>query len=245
VIAAAALVTLALLGQAAPRTYRWRDAHGQVQITNTPPPPGAEVLEAPPPQAVEPGHAGRPEMLRQSANRGGRRQALLSPTQQQAWAALNRRLAKARAEGDRLTLEAVTDSLIHDCLWGNGLWAMPAVPLLSVALMGLLGWWLALGFRTGPKLPLVAGFILLGVGFGHLILNAFLYHPQAARLRQNLELLEQHMGTDRALRAEHRTLLQQRYQALERAAEPLQAPWRFPAEVEALRQALKQVMVEP
>ncbi len=244
-IAAVALATLVLLGQAAPRTYRWRDAHGQVQITNTPPPPGAEVLEAPPPQAVEPGHLGRPELVRQSANKGGHREVQLSPAQRQAWEALNRRLAKARSEGDRPTLEAVADSLIYDCLWGNGLWAMPAVPLLSVALMGLLGWWLALGFRSAPRLPLVAGFILLGAGFGHLVLNVFLYHPQAVRLRQNLELLEQHMGTGKALCPEHRTLLQHRYQALEQAAEPLQAPWRFPAEVKALRQAMKQVMVEP
>ena len=169
----------------------------------------------------------------------------MGDAQQQAWEALNRRRAKARAEGDRPTLEAVANSLIHDCLWGNGLWAMPLAPILSVLLMGLLGWWLALGFRTGPKLPLVAGFILLGVGFGHMVLNAFLYHPQAARLRQNLELLEQNLGTDRPLRPEHRILLQQRYQALEQAAGPLQAPWRFPAEVKALRQALKQVMVEP
>lgn len=244
-ITAAALAALTLLGQAAPRTYRWRDSHGQVQITNTPPPPGAEVLEAPPPQAVEPGHGGRPEMLRQSAGREGRRQGLLSPAQREAWEALNRRLVKARAEGDRPTLEAVADSLMYDCLWGNGLWAMPVVPILSVALMGLLGWWLALGLRTGPRAPLVAGFLLLGVAFGHLILSAFLYHPQAARLRQNLELLEQYMGTDRLLRPEQRTVLQQRYQALEQAAEPTQAPWHFPAEVKALRRALKQVMVEP
>ncbi|MBK7292338.1 MAG: DUF4124 domain-containing protein [Holophagaceae bacterium] len=244
-MAATGLLLLALLGQPQPRTYYWRDAAGQTHITNTPPPPDAQVLEAPPPPAVEPGHGGRPEVLRQSSGRDGRRQAQLSPAQQQAWEALNRRLAKARAEGDRPTLEAVANSLIHDCLWGNGLWAMPVAPILSVLLMGLLGWWLALGLRTGPKLPLVAGFILLGVGFGHMVLNAFLYHPQAARLRQNLELLEQNLGTDRPLRPEHRILLQQRYQALEQAAGPLQAPWRFPAEVKALRQALKQVMVEP
>lgn len=244
-MAVAGLLVLALLGQPQSHTYYWRDAAGQTHITNTPPPADAQVLEAPPPPAVEPGHAGRPEMLRQSATRDGHRQALLSPTQRQAWEALNRRLAKARAEGDRPTLEAVADSLIYDCLWGSGLWVMPVVPLLSVALMGLLGWWLALGFRTGPKPSLVVGFILLGVASGHLLLHAFLYRPQALRLRQNLELLEQHMGTDRALRPEHQTLLQQRYRALEQAAEPLQTPWRFPTEVKALRQVLKQVMVEP
>lgn len=243
-MAAAGLLLLVLLDQPQQRTYYWRDTAGQTHITNTPPPPDAQVLDAPPPPAVEPGRGGRPEMVRQSASRG-RREVQLSPAQQQAWEALNRRLAKARAEQDRPTLEAVADSLIYDCLWGNGLWAMPLVPLLSVVLMGLLGWWLALGLQTGPRLPLVAGFILLGATFGHLILNGFLYHPQALRLRQNLELLERHMGLDRPPRPENRTLLQQRFQALEQAAEPLQAPWRFPAEVRALRQTLKQVMIDP
>ena len=244
-IAATGLLILALLGQPQPHTYYWRDTAGQTHITNTPPPPDAQVLESPPPPGVEPGKAGHPEVIRQSALNGGRRQVTLSPAQQQAWENLNLRMAKARSEGDRQTLEAVADSLIHNCLWGSGLWMMPVVPVLCVLLMGLLGWWLALGFRTGPKLPLMTGFVLLGAAFGHLVLNGFLYHPQAARLRQNLELFEHHMGTGTTLRPEHSALLQQRYQALEQAAEPLQAPWRFPAEVRALRAALKQVMVAP
>ena len=170
---------------------------------------------------------------------------VLNSVQEEAWDALNQHLAMARTEGDRRTLEGVADSLIHDCLWGSGLWAMPVVPLLSVVLMGLLGWWVALGLREGSQAPLVSGFLLLGLACGHLLLNVFLYHPQAVRLRQNLELLERHMGTGKALRPEYRTLLQRRYQALEQAAEPLQAPWRFPAEVRTLREAMKQVMVEP
>jgi len=244
-IAATGLLLLALLGQPQQRTYYWKDAAGQTHVTNTPPPMGAEVLEAPPPPAVEPGKAGRPEVIRQSDSRAGRHPVLLSQVQQQAWEALNLRLSKARAEGDRRTLEAVADSLIANCLWGNGLWAMPAVPLISVVLMGLLGWWLALGLRAGPKVPLIVGFLLLGLAFGHVFLNIFLYQPQAVRLRQNLELLEHHMGTGKTLRAEHRALLQQRYQALEQAAEPTRAPWHFPAEVRILREAMRQVMVEP
>ena len=169
----------------------------------------------------------------------------LDPVQQQAWEALDQRLAMARAQGDHRTVEAVADSLIHDSLWGNGLWVLPLLPTLALLLMGLLGWWLALGLHLGPRLPLIAGFLALGLAFGHLLLNSFLYHPQANRLRQNLELLEDHMGRGRALPPEQRTLLQQRYQALEQAAEPLQPPWRFPREVKALRATLKQVMVEP
>jgi hypothetical protein len=111
--------------------------------------------------------------------------------------------------------------------------------------MGLLGWWLALGLHPGPRAPLVAGFLLLGLAFGHLFLTVFLYNPQSVRLRQNLELLERHMGAAKALRPEQQALLQRRYLALEQAAEPLQPPWRFPAEVTALRDTMKRVMVEP
>jgi hypothetical protein len=245
VTVAASLLLLALLGPAEPRTYYWRDATGQTHITNTPPPADAEILESPPPPAVEPGKSGRLVPIRQSASRGGNRQVVLTPVQQQAWQSLDQRLAKARSEGDRRTLEAVTDSLIWDCLWGSGLWAMPALPLLSVLLMGLMGWWLALGLRPGSQIPLVGGFLLLGLAFGHLLLNVFLYHPQSVRLRQNLELLEHHMGTGRTLRPEYRHLLQTRYQALDKAVDPLQAPWHFPAEVKVLREAMKRVMVEP
>jgi len=245
VIPVTGLLILALLGPPPSRTYYWRDPSGQTHITNTPPPPGAELLEPPPPPGLEPGRANRSGPLRPSASLGGRHPLALNPAQQQAWEALDQRLAMARAQGDRRTVEAVADSLIHDSLWGNGLWVLPLLPTLALLLMGLLGWWLGLGLRLGGRLPLMAGFLALGLGFGHLLLNLFLYHPQANRLRQNLELLEHHMGRDRALPPEQHTLLQQRYQALEQAAEPLQPPWRFPMEVKALRETVKQVMVEP
>ena len=245
VSAATGLLILALLAQP-PRTYYWRDAAGQTHITNTPPPLDAVILEPPPPSAVVTGKRGaRLAPLQQDGGPGGHEPVVLTPAQQQAWTALDAHLAKARSEGDRRTLAAVTDSLIQDCLWGNGLWAMPALPVLSLLLMGFMGWWLALGLRPGARIPMVGGFLLLGVALGHLLLNLFLYHPQAARLRQNLELLERHMGTDRTLTAARRALLQQRYQALEQAAEPTQAPWRFPEELGTLREAVKQVMVEP
>ena len=242
VTAAAGLLVLALLAQPS-RTYYWRDASGQTHVTNTPPPSDAEILEPPPPPGVEPGRPHRIQPLRQSEN-PGHRQVVLNPVQKQAWDALDQHLLKARAASDRRTLEAVADSLIHDCLWGNGLWAMPLVPLLSLALMGLMGWWLALGLNPGLRMPVVGGFLLLGLAFGHLLLNVFLYHPQSARLVQNLELLELHMG-GRVPRPERHALLQQRYQALEQAAEPTRAPWHFPGEVRALRETVKQVMVDP
>lgn len=244
-IGAACLLCLALLGQAQPRTYYWRDAAGQTHITNTPPPVDAEILDAPPPTAVEPGRPVNLDLIRPSAVRGGQSPVELTPTQKQDWEALDRHLAQARSRGDLRTLGVVTDALIQDCLWGSGLWAMPALPVISVLLLGLLGWWVALGLRPAFHVPLVGGFLVLGLLSGQLLLNGFLYHPQAVRLRQNLERLEHHMGTGKALRPEQRALLQQRYLALEQATEPFSAPWRFPAEVKVLREAMKKVMVEP
>jgi hypothetical protein len=245
VIGTASLLCVALLGQAQPHTYYWRDAAGQTHITNTPPPVDAELLEAPPPTAVEPGRPGNLDLIRPSAVRSGPSQMELTPTQKQDWEALDKYLAQARARGDLHALEVVTDSLIRDCQWGSGLWAMPALPVISILLLGLLGWWVALGLRPVFHAPLVGGFLLLGFVFGHLLLNGFLYHPQAVRLQQNLERLAHHMGTGKVPRPEQQSLLQQRYLALAQAAEPFSAPWRFPAEVQALREAMKKVMVEP
>ena len=241
-ILAPGLLALALLVQPK-QVYQWRDAKGQPHVTNTPPPPGAELMEPPPPSAVaegRPGSAGRPRSPRMD-----HRRAALSSAQQAAWRALEARLAGARAQHDRLTLEAVTDSLINESLWGGGLWAIPLLPALSVTLMGLLGWWLALGLRPGTQLPVVGGFLLLGLAFGQILLASFLYHPQAQRLRENMELLELHNGSLREVRPENQALLQRRYQAVEDAADPLQPPWRFPAQVAALRRDVQRVMVDP
>ena len=80
-IGAACLLCLALLGQAQPRTYYWRDAAGQTHITNTPPPGDAETLDAPPPTAVEPGRPVNLDLIRPSAVRGGQSPVELTPTQ--------------------------------------------------------------------------------------------------------------------------------------------------------------------
>ncbi len=244
---ASGLLALALLLPQKPPPqrpmYQWRDAGGQVHVTNTPPPPGAEpVVEPPPPPAVEPGHPEPP--FRPKANRSDQLKGELSPTQKAAWRALEEHLTKARGRNDRRTVEAVTDSLIDDCLWGSGLWAVPLLPVLSLALMGLLGWWLALGLGAGTRIPILAGFVLLGLAFGQLLLASFLYHPQALRLRQNMELLELHSG-GKELRPANQARLVERYRALEAAADPLQPPWRFPLQVAALRRDMKQVMVDP
>ena len=237
----AGLLALALLVQPRP-VYHWRDAQGQPHVTDTPPPPGAAVVEAPPPPALEPGTSALP------APRHGRpvrqREAGLSPVQRAAWEAVDQRLALARSRNDTRILKAVADSLVDDCLWNGGLWARPVLPVLAVALLGLLGWWLALGQGLALRVPILGAFLLLGLAFGQVLLATFLYQPQARRLRQNLELLELHLG-GRDLSPANEALLLHRYQAVENAAHALQPPWRFPAEVAALRRDVKRVVIDP
>lgn len=243
--AAAGLLVLALLGPPPARTYTWRDAAGQTHITSTPPPPGAELLEPPPPPAVELGRPAPPLPRQEASGLEAPPREQLNSTQQQAWTSLDQHLARARAGKDQRTLEAVANSLLQDSLWGHGLWVMPLVPVLALALLGLLGWWFALGLPTSLRLPVLGGSLLLGLAFGHLLLTVFLYQPQAVRLQRNLELLELHLGIGRAPGPTQRALLQGHYRALEAATTLSQPPWRFPAEVRSLRADLKQVMVEP
>ena len=243
---AAGLLMLALLGQPQSRTYYWRDAQGENHLTNTPPPADAEMLDAPPPLAVEVKHP--PQRLAQNAEKreeGNPPGGALGPAQKAAWDAVNQRLTQARAAGDTATLQTVVGSLIQNSLWGNGLWTLPLLPLLSISLLGLLGWWLALGLPSSARVPLVAGSLAAGLALGQFLLSWFLYRHQANRLHRNLEILEYYTGAGHPVRPEIRSLMQVRYEALERAARPLQPPWRFPFEVRMIRETMAQVMVDP
>ena len=242
---AASLLALALLAQPTPRTHAWRDAAGRTHITNTPPPPGAEVLKPPSASGIENGKAAPPELSPLPPVSEAPPDPSLSPAQRAAWSALDQHLARARSAGDQRTLDATVGSLFDDSLWGRGLWALGTAPLLTLALMGLLGWWVALGLRAPLRLPTLVGFLLAGLALGQVLLATFLYRPQAAHLRQNLQRLEVHTGLGRPLPAAQRLRLRQRYADLERAASPAQPPWHFPREVASLRRDFLQVMVAP
>ena len=242
---AAGLLALALLAQPTPRTHAWRDAAGRTHITNTPPPAGAEVLQMPSASGLENGRAIPPEPALVAPAPEAPPEPSLTPAQREAWSALDQHLARARSAGDQRTLAATVESLFDDSLWGRGLWALSTAPLLGLALLGLIGWWVALGLRAPLRLPALVGFLLVGLALGQVLLATFLYRPQAARLRQNLQRLEVHTGLGRPLPAAERLRLRQRYADLERVASPAQPPWRFPGEVERLRRDFLQVMVAP
>ena len=242
---AAGLLALALLAQPTSPTHAWRDAAGRTHITSTPPPPGAVLLKPPSASAIENGTATPPEPTLVAPGPEAPPDPSLTPAQREAWSALDQHLSRARSTGDQRTLAATVESLFDDSLWGRGLWALAAAPLLGLVLLVLVGWWVALGLRAPLRFPVLAGFLLAGLALGQVLLATFLYRPQAARLRQNLQRMEVHTGLGRPLPAAERIRLRQRYADLERIASPAQPPWRFPEEVASLRRDFLQVMVAP
>lgn len=231
---------------APPQVYRWKDDKGKIQITNTPPPPGAVVLEAPPPPLGLEADPGPRVVVRQSQSGNRSKPSDLSPGQKAAWENLDRALAEARRKGDRATLQAVASSLIRDSRWGNGLGFVAFMPFVALALLSLLGWWAGYTLPPTQRLPLVGAFVLTGLVLGQLLLAHFLYRPQFYRLRLNLTFLtDYYLGGDLRLGPKNREALQAHWTALEAASAPSAAPWRFPAEVDALEETLRRVMVEP
>jgi hypothetical protein len=230
----------------APRVYRWKDDKGKMQITNTPPPPGAELLpDAPPPLALEADRGDR-LVVRQSGRAARAKATDLTPEQTAAWEALDKAMGDARKQGNRRTMEAVVALLIDQSRWSNGLGFVALLPLVALALMALLGWWIAYNLPRLQRQVIIGAFTLSGVVMGQILLSHFLYRPQFFRLQLNLTLLTDHyLGGDLRVGPKNREALRARWAALEAATDPLNAPWRFPAEVEALEDTLKRVVVEP
>ncbi len=228
------------------KVYRWKDEKGKIQITNTPPPPGAPVLEEPPPPlALESDHGGK-LLVKQSGASSRSKPADLSPEQQAAWEALDKALGNARRRGDKATQEAVVSLLIQNSRWSNGLWYVAFMPVIALALMGLLGWWIAFNLPASQRRPMIGGFVFSGIVLGQLLLSHFLYRPQFYRLRLNLTLLTDfYLGGDLRMGPKNREALQAHWTALEAASASTAPPWRFPAEVSALEDTLKRVVVEP
>ncbi len=223
--------------------HRWKDEKGKVQITNTPPPPGAEILDGPPPPlGVETEQSSR-FLVRQSLGTAKRHPTDLTPSQREAWEALEKHLDEARKHGDTKVLEAVASSLLGDSLWGNGLGWVALIPFLTLAVCALLGWWLAFGLKSSQRLPVIGAFAAFGLLAAQLLVGHFLYRPQFYRVKLNISLFTEHyLGSEKQLTPQQRERLTKHFAALEEATGPFSLPWSFYSEVDDLENTLKQVV---
>ena len=236
-------LTVALAGQQ--DVYRWKDKKGKEYVTNTPPPAGAVPLEVPPPKNQKEAEANAGGAAAEQAPKPPETPLPgLSESQREQWKALDQRLEEARTKKDTAAIEAIVEGLFRESLWGNGLWAIPLLPLATLALVTLLGWWVASGLRQ-PIAGIFLGVAVLGgLALAQLTLSRFLYRNQYLRLQTNLAILEHHLG-GKLPRASNRAALQQHYTSLEAACRPLAPPWTFLLEARAAEDTMIRVALEP
>ncbi len=225
--------------------YRWKDKRGKEHVTNTPPPAGAVPLEVPPPKNQKEAESNGASLVADQAPKAP--EALmpgLNAEQQEHWRGLDQRLEEARNKKDTTTIEALVEGIFRESLWGHGLWAIPLLPLATLALVSLLGWWAASGLRQ-PLAGLLLGVaVIAGLALGQVTLSRFLYRNQFLRLHTNLAILEHHLG-GKLPRSSNRQALQQHYAALEAAARPLAPPWGFLFEARAAEETMIRVALDP
>lgn len=238
-----ALLATALLA-APPQIYRWRDRSGKEHITNTPPPPGATRLDVPPAQG-SPNPQTADAQAQDPALKGARAQAAgLEAGQAEWWSALDQRLEEARAKQDTAAIEAIVEGIFREALWGRGAWAIPVLPIATLALVVLLGWWIARGRGQPLASGLVALSVVAGLVLGQLTLSRFLYRLQLVRLQSHLALLEGHLG-GKLPRGSNRAALAQHLAALEAATRPSALPWAFPLECRNAEDTMVKVALDP
>lgn len=241
---AATALAATLLAAQAPTLYRWKDRSGKEHVTQTPPPPGATTLAVPQPQGgTTPPNATlqseSPVLKVQPPSRPG-----LEPQLVEKWKALDQRLEEARTKRDTVAIEAIVEGLFRESLWGGGLWAIPLLPVATLALLILLGWWAGSGLRQPLSALVVVVSILLGLILGQFTLSRFLYQIQFSRLQSRLALLENHLG-GKLPRATHRKAMQDHLRALEAASGWLAPPWAFLLECRSAEDTMIKVALDP
>lgn len=236
------LATVCLTAQS--RIYRWKDRSGKEYITNTPPPPGATSLDVPPAQGGAPNEP--PAVLAEEAGRRTQAAGIpgLPSDQGERWKALDLRLGEARAKQDTAAIEGIVEGLFRDSLWGSGLWAIPLLPVATLSLLTLLGWWVGSALKQPWTTAAIALSVILGLALGQLTLSRFLFRIQNARLNANLTLLEGHLG-GKLPRGSHQAALNQHRKVLEAATRPLAAPWAFLVECRAAEDTMIKVALDP
>jgi hypothetical protein len=240
------LLLAAVVLAAQPQTlYRWKDRTGKEHVTQTPPPPDATSLDVRQPQG---GPTSKP--LEAQTEDPSRKQKQSSPPAGpnpgllERWKALDQRLEEARTKQDTTTIEAVVEGLFRESLWGSGLWAIPLLPIATLALVVLLGWWVGSGLKQPFSAGVMVLSVLVGLALGQLALSRFLYRIQLSRLQSNLSMLENNLG-GKLPRGSHRAALQQHLTALETAARPVAPPWAFLLECRSAEDTMVKVALDP
>lgn len=225
--------------------YRWKDSKGKLYLTTTPPPTGVKDMGLPSEQNTKAPELPKPLPKPGPVQLSAPPNQPLSDSQRGFWELLARSLGDARVKGDRMELEAAADRIFNDSFWGNGLWVLPALPLATLLLLVLLGWVLASRMKGFAKGLVMLIFALLGVGAAQVTLARFVYKAQVQRLTGNLMLLELNLGGGKSLSQDHKEILDSRLKDLDDGTHAASLPWKYVKAALAMRQSLRQMVVDP
>lgn len=222
-VPAAALLALALAAGPQPpaRVYAWKDAKGHVHMTDAPPPPGAEVVSV----STRPANGSR--VVAPAGPPPAELPADLPSDQRPLWESRERRIADVREHKDAAGIASLAHELVGAELGRDGGWGTALLPLLSMGLLGLLGWWAALALRRRLRAPVMVLALLAGLTLGQWVLMRFVHRPRLAAIRANMKVLALDAG-GHALPDRARTELELGVSDLEYAATLPAPPWRFP-----------------
>jgi hypothetical protein len=161
------------------------------------------------------------------------------------WRGIEDALRQAgRSNGSQVQINAL-NALVRQALWGDGLWALAALPAVVVAISMLFAWWACAGLAKLTKVLAQTACALAGLALSTMGLSLVLYAPQARRLDFAMSMLPNYLGEGVEPKPKSIQLIRNQSDALKEAA-AFQAPiWAFPLEIHNARQTIEQLVIDP
>jgi hypothetical protein len=161
------------------------------------------------------------------------------------WRGVEDAISQARQSNDAQGHLNALNAVVRHALWGNGLWALAALPAVVVAISMLFAWWACAGLAKLTKVLAWTACALAGLALSAMGLNFALYAPQARRLDFALSMLPNYLGDGIEAKPENLHLIRNQSDALREAAAPQAPIWAFPLEIHNARQTVKQLVIDP
>ena len=233
-----------------PTTYIWRDRAGRRYVTPFAPPANATIIEVVSHQHDEAeAEPAEMEILPTPGEIRAEMESVFDKKTIIYWHDIETTLLEARLAGNNSEQIQTVDALIDDALWGKGLWVMPLLPLMVLAIFILLAWWTCSGISKPGKLSVKtltwALFVFVGIVLSHVVMQYALYFPQAKRMDFLLAMLPNYFGGHIEAKPDNLLIIQDHARALLDATSPMVPPWAFPMEVGNTKATLNRVVVDP
>ncbi|MCL1894340.1 MAG: hypothetical protein FWG02_08925 [Holophagaceae bacterium] len=232
-----------------PPTYYWRDRAGQMKITTSVPPPNATIIRVVRDQVLvieeefeEIEVRPTPEEIRAEMEVAFDEKTVLY------WHNVDDSFYKARLSSNTQELSNTMNTLFQDSLWGNGIWILIFLPFVIMAISMLLAWMTCYTIRStrlATKSLVWILFTLASASCAHVVLQYTLHRPQAKRIDFMLSMIPHYLGGYIEAKPDNLQAIRLHIDNLLEATEPTIPFWVFLQELDATKQTLDQVVLDP